>query len=97
MEMTHTVKIAASKAGSIGTKYCEKRETIPSYAKLSIDQEADMLGRRLGLKPKACKKWMQEQKISSILELKTLWPELTQTECMGKAQDEIEKFILFKC
>jgi hypothetical protein len=24
--MTHTVKIAASKAGSIGTKYCEKRE-----------------------------------------------------------------------
>jgi hypothetical protein len=63
---------------------------------MSLSQEAESLSRKTGLKASACKRWMQEESIRGVPDLHIKWPELSHAECIGKAQDEIERFILFK-
>ena len=61
-----------------------------------LNLEAKMLSIRTGLKASACKAWMKEQGLQSILDLKALWPELDHSDCMSKAAVEVERYILFK-
>ncbi|MDP2619892.1 MAG: hypothetical protein Q8P46_06900 [Hyphomicrobiales bacterium] len=61
---------------------------------MPLAREAKALGRQTGLRWTACKAWMQHAGISGIIDLKDRYPGAEHAECMTKAAEEIETYIL---
>jgi hypothetical protein len=65
----------------------------PNAHHMGINQEAQSLAVRTGLRWQACKQWMQHVGIRSVPDLKTHYPNVEHADCMTRAADEIAEFI----
>jgi hypothetical protein len=61
---------------------------------MPLAHEARLLSSRTGLRAEACEKWMRHVGINGIPDLMHRYPGVRHAECMMKAGEEIEAFIL---
>lgn len=61
---------------------------------LTLRDEARILSQRTGLRAEACEKWMRQAGLTAVTDLMRRYPGVSHSDCMIKAGEEIEDFIL---
>lgn len=61
----------------------------------TLSQEAQMLSMYIGLRKEACAKWLKHERLRGVLDLMQRYPDRPlRGECIARAAQEIENFIL---